>query len=89
MVLEVVKRGILERLDAGEVIIGDGSYIRTLEQRCYVLPVHWTPEVVVKHPSAVRELGIEFARAGADITQTCTYNSSGSNLTVKSDGKIE
>ena len=27
---------ILERLDAGEVIIGDGGYIVTLEKRCYV-----------------------------------------------------
>ena len=29
-------QGILERLDAGEVIIGDGSYVNTLEKRGYV-----------------------------------------------------
>ena len=29
-------QGILERLDAGEVIIGDGSYTVTLEKRGYV-----------------------------------------------------
>jgi hypothetical protein len=28
--------GILERLEAGEVIIGDGSYVNTLEKRGYV-----------------------------------------------------
>ena len=59
----------MERLDAGEVIIGDGAYIKTLEQRCYVLPVHWTPEVVCEYPEAVLQLGTEFCRAGADITQ--------------------
>ena len=29
-------QNILERLDAGEVIIGDGSYVNTLEKRGYV-----------------------------------------------------
>ena len=29
-------QGILERLGAGEVIIGDGSYVNTLEKRGYV-----------------------------------------------------
>ena len=67
--MQGTKRGLLERLDAGEVIIGDGAYIKTLEQRCYVLPVHWTPEVVCEYPEAVLQLGTEFCRAGADITQ--------------------
>ena len=30
------EQGILERLDAGEVILGDGSYVNTLEKRGYV-----------------------------------------------------
>jgi len=83
------KRGLLERLDAGEVIIGDGAYIKTLEQRCYVLPVHWTPEVVCEYPEAVLQLGTEFCRAGADITQTCTYYSSGTNLSQDDTGDIK
>ena len=29
-------QGILERLEAGEVILGDGSYVNTLEKRGYV-----------------------------------------------------
>ena len=72
--LQGTKRGLLERLDAGEVIIGDGAYIKTLEQRCYVLPVHWTPEVVCEYPEAVLQLGTEFCRAGADITQVATLS---------------
>ena len=34
-------QGILERLDAGEVIIGDGSYVNTLEKRGYVKVENW------------------------------------------------
>ena len=33
---KVMNSMILERLDAGEVILGDGSYVNTLEKRGYV-----------------------------------------------------
>jgi len=65
--------GILERLAAGEVILGDGSYVFTLEKRGYVKVGKFTPEAACEHPEAVRQLATEFARAGADVTQTFTY----------------
>uniref|UniRef100_A0A8C5XFK3 Betaine--homocysteine S-methyltransferase 2 n=1 Tax=Microcebus murinus TaxID=30608 RepID=A0A8C5XFK3_MICMU len=46
--------GILERLDGGEVVIGDGSFLITLEKRGYVKAGLWTPEAVVEHPDAGR-----------------------------------
>lgn len=46
------KRGILERLDAGEVVIGDGGFVFALEKRGYVRAGPWTPEVNVECPSA-------------------------------------
>merc|ERR1712107_406581 len=52
------------------VILGDGSYIMTLEKRGYATAGSWTPEAAAEHPEAIEQLGIEFARAGADITQT-------------------
>ena len=64
---------MLERLGAGEVIIGDGSYIYTLERRGYATAGMWTPESAAEHPEAVEQLGIEFARAGGDITQTFSF----------------
>jgi len=67
------KKGLLERLGAGEVIIGDGGYIYTLERRGYATAGMWTPESAAEHPEAVEQLGIEFARAGADITQTFSF----------------
>jgi len=68
-------RNIYERLDAGEVIIGDGSYCNTLEKRGYVKAGCYTPESSVEHPEAVENLAEEFSRAGADITQTFTFYS--------------
>ena len=72
---------------SGEVILGDGSYIMTLEKRGYATAGSWTPEAAAEHPEAIEQvgmelvhfyfvspqLGIEFARAGADITQTFTF----------------
>ena len=74
------KSNILDRLKAGEVIIGDGSYTITLEKRGYTLANAWTPEASVEHPEAVKNLALEFARAGADITQTYTFFSDDKRL---------
>ena len=82
-------RNIFDRLDAGEVMIGDGSYCNTLEKRGYVKAGCYTPESSVENPEAVEALAEEFGRAGADITQTFTYYSrdvgtpEGCNLTVR------
>ncbi|KAI9521563.1 hypothetical protein NQZ68_003717 [Dissostichus eleginoides] len=64
------RRGILERLDAGEVVVGDGGYVMQLER---VKAGHWTPEAAVEHPEAVRQLHREFLRAGANVIQTFTF----------------
>ncbi|XP_062398246.1 betaine--homocysteine S-methyltransferase 1-like [Sardina pilchardus] len=76
----VKRKGILERLDAGEVIIGDGGYTMQLERRGYVKAGHWTPEAAVEHPEAVIQLHREFLRAGADVMQTYTFYSSDDKL---------
>uniref|UniRef100_A0A5F9CPN4 Betaine--homocysteine S-methyltransferase n=1 Tax=Oryctolagus cuniculus TaxID=9986 RepID=A0A5F9CPN4_RABIT len=73
-------KGILERLDSGEVIVGDGSFLITLEKRGYVKVGLWTPEAVVEHPSAVRQLHREFLRAGSNVMQTFTFYASEDKL---------
>lgn len=45
-------QGILERLNAGEVVIGDGGFVFALEKRGYVKAGPWTPEATVTHPEA-------------------------------------
>lgn len=68
-------KDILSRLGQGEVILGDGSYVVTLEKRGYVKAGDWTPEAAVEEPEGVKTLAKEFAKAGADITQTFTFYS--------------
>lgn len=48
----VSTQGILERLNAGEVVVGDGGYVLQLERRGYVKAGDWTPEAAVEHPEA-------------------------------------
>ncbi|XP_053443752.1 S-methylmethionine--homocysteine S-methyltransferase BHMT2 isoform X1 [Nycticebus coucang] len=77
------KKGILERLDGGEVVVGDGSFLITLEKRGYVKAGLWTPEAVVEHPAAVRQLHMEFLRAGSNVMQTFTFSASEDNMESK------
>jgi betaine-homocysteine S-methyltransferase len=76
----MAKRGVLERLDAGEILIGDGGFVFALEKRGYVKAGPWTPEVCVEHPEAVRQLHREFLRAGSDIMQALTFYASDDKL---------
>uniref|UniRef100_A0AAY4BQI7 Hcy-binding domain-containing protein n=1 Tax=Denticeps clupeoides TaxID=299321 RepID=A0AAY4BQI7_9TELE len=75
-----VKKGILERLNSGEVVIGDGGFVFALEKRGYVKAGPWTPEAAVTHPEAVRQLHREFLRAGANVMQTFTFYASDDKL---------
>merc|ERR1712071_624738 len=67
------KKGILERLGAGEIVIGDGGFVFALEKRGYVKAGPWTPEAAAEHPEAVRQLHREFLRAGSNVMQTFTF----------------
>lgn len=68
------KLGILEKLNAGEVLVGDGGMTHALEKRGYVKAGPYTPECTVEHPDAVRQLHREFVRAGADVIQAFTFS---------------
>jgi len=74
------KRGILERLNNDEIVIGDGGFVFALEKRGYVKAGPWTPEATVENPEAVRQLHREFLRAGSDVMQTFTFYASEDKL---------
>ncbi|XP_008323906.1 betaine--homocysteine S-methyltransferase 1-like [Cynoglossus semilaevis] len=74
------KKGVLERLEAGEVVIGDGGFVFALEKRGYVKAGPWTPEAAAEHPEAVRQLHREFLRAGSNVMQTFTFYASDDKL---------
>lgn len=83
------RRGILEHLAQG-VVLGDGGYILELERRGYVQAGPFTPEVVIEHPEAVRQLHREFLRAGADVLQALTFYASKEKLrTAGYAGQVE
>lgn len=42
----------MERLNTGEIVIGDGGFVFALEKRGYVKAGPWTPESTVEHPEA-------------------------------------
>ena len=46
------KSTVLDRLNAGEVLVGDGGMTFALEKRGYVKAGPWTPECTVENPEA-------------------------------------
>merc|ERR1712013_975015 len=77
-----LSKNVLTRLRQGDVILGDGSYVVTLEKRGYVKAGDWTPEAAVEEPDGVKMLATEIAKEVSDeygtivaggITQPETY----------------
>lgn len=63
---------LLKRLEQDVVLVAEG-YLFELERRGYLKAGPYVPEVVLKHPNAVRELHEEFMRAGSDVCVAFTY----------------
>jgi len=61
------------RLDAGPVICAEG-FLFELEKRGYLTAGEFVPEVALDHPDALRNLHVDFQRAGSDIVEAFTYN---------------
>src|SRR6202162_1667300 len=83
------KKGILERLKDGPVL-GDGGYLLELEKRGWVRAGPFTPEVALTRPDALRELHIEFRKAGPAVLQALTFYASRDKLaTVGLENRLE
>lgn len=72
---------ILEKLK-NDVVIGDGGTIFELERRGYISAGPFTPQVVIEHPEAVKQLHTDFARAGSEVLQALTYYAHEEKLNV-------
>ncbi|KAK2560387.1 Betaine--homocysteine S-methyltransferase 1 [Acropora cervicornis] len=68
------KMSVLDYLNQGNVLVGDGGMTYCLEKRGYVKAGPWTPECTVEDPDAVRQLHREFLRAGADVIQAFSFS---------------
>src|ERR1700721_1015522 len=87
--MTMMKKNILERLKEGPVL-GDGGYLLELEKRGWVRAGPFTPEVVLTHPEALRELHVEFREAGAEVLQALTFYASRDKLaTVGLENRID
>src|SRR4029453_17726901 len=80
-----MRRNILDLLKEG-IVLGDGGYLIELERRGYVDSGskrekggtgrgsgQFTPEVAIEHPDALRQLHLEFLRAGSQVLQALTF----------------
>jgi betaine-homocysteine S-methyltransferase len=76
------------------VLLGDGGYLIELERRGYVDSGskreevgtgrgsgQFTPEVAIEHPEALRQLHLEFLRAGSQVLQALTFFGTREKLT--------
>ncbi len=80
---------ILEKLK-NDIVIGDGGALFELERRGYVSAGPFTPEVTLEHPEVVRQLHVDFARAGSDVLQAFTYYAHEEKLKVIGmEGKLK
>lgn len=66
------KRGLLERLENGVVLGGEG-YVFELERRGYIKAGPYVPEVVLDFPEALTQLHREYLRAGSEVMVALTY----------------
>jgi methionine synthase I (cobalamin-dependent) len=63
---------LAQRLAEDIVICAEG-YLFELERRGYLEAGAFVPEVVLDHPEKVRELSLEFVRAGSDVVLALTF----------------
>ncbi|HEY6402132.1 MAG TPA: homocysteine S-methyltransferase family protein [Blastocatellia bacterium] len=81
-----MQTNILKLIEERGIVLGDGGYLIELERRGYVDSGskrekvgtgrgsgQFTPEVAIEHPNALRQLHVEFLRAGSQVLQALTF----------------
>ena len=63
------RRGLVERLAAGEHILCAEGYLLALSSRGYIAHGVWVPEFVLEQPEVLRSVHYEFVHAGTDVTE--------------------
>ena len=60
-----------------KTIILDGGLATELEERGYNLNTKlWSAELLLKNPNAIRDVHLDYLRAGADVIITSSYQAS-------------
>lgn len=63
----------LKKLNQGEPIVCAEGYLFELERRGYVQAGPFVPLCVLDHPEVVKQLHLDFVRAGSDVVEALTY----------------
>lgn len=63
------KRGLVERLAAGECILCAEGYLLALCRRGYIAHGVFVPEFILEQPEVLRVVHNEFIHAGTDVTE--------------------
>lgn len=68
---------LLENLERQGLLILDGGLATELERRGADLKQElWSAQVLIENPASIRDVHLDFLRAGADIVTTATYQAS-------------
>lgn len=65
----IVKRGFVERLEAGENILCAEGYLLALSRRGYIAHGVWVPEFMLDQPEVLKSVHYEMAHAGSDVME--------------------
>ena len=68
------KKGLVERLSAGEHIICAEGYLLALARMGYIAHGVWVPEFLLEKPEVLRTVHYEFVDAGTDVTEAFQVN---------------
>ena len=63
------RRGLEERLAAGETILCAEGYLLALSRMGYIAHGVWVPEFILEQPEVLRTVHYEFIHAGTDVTE--------------------
>ena len=63
------KRGLEERLAAGETVLCAEGYLLAISRRGYIAHGVWVPEFMLEQPDVLRSVHEEFVHAGTDVIE--------------------
>ena len=69
MPISAVRRGLLERLAAGETILCAEGYLLALARMGYVAHGVWIPEFILEQPEVLKMVHRMFIHSGTDVTE--------------------
>ena len=63
------KRGLEERIAAGETVLCAEGYLLAISRRGYIAHGVWVPEFMLEQPEVLRSVHEEFVHAGTDVIE--------------------